>query len=893
MGTDQAYWQNQGPERIRNCAIEKYGKLNVAMSNKDEARFGRNGSRKVSLTGKHAGWDQDFETGEGDFMKPPAGRKTDDGTASDNFRFMFGKSGATNNENAKDGQSAKNGKASGDMDIMVNEKVKWTEKQAVGNFWDCGVPICDFDAGPDEVIDTKAAGYLHHTRGLPLGYLRHIAKIDSVRFHPKHQSSPDAMAFPALICPAMNKDGLVTGLQAIRIHEVGGQWVKLAKGDKISGGRLTGAAFKLPAGKTDVTDGTLVLVDGPEDALSINCAAEIAVRATLGAGNIGKQDIEIGRRIIVFDDAGGEGLKGAQQLAAVGHEVLITRAPEPFKDANDLFCSEGGPELVRQAIQEAAAVTPPPSKDVPAILLGGHFDRDVAETLEALNRHDPPILFQRGSNIVRIVQLDRDDVAQGITIPATTAQIIQLRPDDLRLWMARSATYEREVKAGSKTVDPPVGLARAILANYGGWPFRHLVALSSTPIIRTDGSIEVNPGYDARTGVFYNGSAGKLSIPETVGLEDAIAAKDRLFEIFGEFPFADGDLSRSVLLSYLLTLVIRPMIPLAPMLLITATTPGTGKGLLIRCCNLIVFGHDAVLLPALSGHQSSNEEEERKRITSMLLRGVQSAHFDNVSEKSIGSTALNALLTTDMWTDRVLGVSETPQLPARMMLVASGNNVAARGDQVRRTVRIHLDAGVEKPELRTFEISDLADYVRRNRSRLLSDLLTILIAYRKAGRPGADDKLLGSFEEWSREVAGPIRWLGLPDPTESQNALAGLDPETESLAAFLAAWSDMFGERELRLVDMLREIEPTQKPTGTYFGGADDDSPAQSTWEANEARKQALRDAIENAIGSTGTQSQKLGNWLRYRLDRVCNGYVLTSRTDGHSKTSRWCVKTM
>jgi hypothetical protein len=160
------------------------------------------------------------------------------------------------------------------------------------------------------------------------------------------------------------------------------------------------------------------------------------------------------------------------------------------------------------------------------------------------------------------------------------------------------------------------------------------------------------------------------------------------------------------------------------------------------------------------------------------LNGI---NLDNWT-RPIGGESMNTLLTAGEWSDRVLGRSETVTLPARIALAATGNNLSVRGDMTRRSLIIQLDAGVERPELRQFKEPNLPGLVLRRRGELLAALFAILKkGYRQARRPGHRDQLLGRFEPWSMAVAAPIRWLGYPDPTDSQARLREADPEAESV----------------------------------------------------------------------------------------------------------------
>jgi len=309
--------------------------------------------------------------------------------------------------------------------------------------------------------------------------------------------------------------------------------------------------------------------------------------------------------------------------------------------------------------------------------------------------------------------------------------------------------------------------------------------------LRADGELVCGPGYDADSQLYVEGKIPGLLLPDNVSHADAKSAADSVLDIFAEFPFEDAKLDSSVVLAYALTLLQRQMLPTAPLFGISATSPGTGKGLRVDAVNLLVRGVDAARMPPVSGREG--EDEMRKRITAFIIQGLTSLNLDNYS-RPIGGDSLNALLTTTEWTDRVLGTNTTTKLPACCTLAATGNNLTVRGDMVRRSLLVKLDAGVEHPERRQFKEKNLPQRVLRDRPELLRQLFLILKGYRQSGCTDFDDDVLGRFEEWSRSVCHPIRWLGFPDPVISQERLQDIDPEKENLTRLLAAWHKVFGD---------------------------------------------------------------------------------------------------
>ena len=537
-------------------------------------------------------------------------------------------------------------------------------------------------------------------------------------------------------------------------------------------------------------------------------------------------------------------------------------------DAFDLFriLEHGGdPKAALRAVDPRPVIR----------LQGGGLEKITRQAINAMAETDPPEVFQRGTTLVRVAHLPKAGDAHGVQIPEGSVILQPLDPVSLRLPLARAAIWQRGKKLNDGVVwndtDPPQDIAATLLKMPGEWgELPVLVGVAEAPILRPDGSVHDQRGYDSETRLYYEGHAPRISRikPQDLTLVNARLAADYLLKPFAEFPFADPDLDRSVVLAYMLTLALRPMLPLAPLFGVSATSPGTGKGLLIEACNLIVRGRDPATMAPPSGQGA--DDEMRKRITALLIQGAASVNLDNWTS-TVGGNALNALLTAEIWTDRVLGQSQTVSLPNRATLACTGNNLIVRGDTVRRTLLTSLDSGVERPELRGFKIANLQEHIRKDRRSLLSCMYFILQAYKAAGEPERGGKVLGRFEDWSRSVAAPIRWLGRPDPVESQKRLRADDPETQRLGAFLAAWHDVFGDEWVTTKQVL-DATPFALPSAA---------------EKYEALREALEDVAPGERPGT-INSGRLGWYCTKKRGRLCDGLHL--QEDAATKRKRYRV---
>jgi hypothetical protein len=241
--------------------------------------------------------------------------------------------------------------------------------------------------------------------------------------------------------------------------------------------------------------------------------------------------------------------------------------------------------------------------------------------------------------------------------------------------------------------------------------------------------------------------------------------------------------------------------------------------------------------------------------------------FDNIPRgQQIRSAALDAALTTAIWSDRVLGVSRNVALPFDAFVTITGNNIVPYGDTVRRGIYCTIVPDVERPETRTFTIPDLAAHLHRERRRLLVAALTIMAAHRAAGSPEMTTAL-GSFEAWSRRVRDPIVWLGMPDPVSTQEAMHSENEEGADLADLLVALRQEFGTVAFRAAQVHGVCYP---PVG----------------DANVALRQAIEGEKPRQVSVRG-----IGRRLTSHAKRVRGGLRLVAKIDQHDKVSTFRIE--
>lgn len=342
-----------------------------------------------------------------------------------------------------------------------------------------------------------------------------------------------------------------------------------------------------------------------------------------------------------------------------------------------------------------------------------------------------------------------------------------------------------------KKSDCPERLAKIFIAR-GEWKLPLLQGVITAPTLRADGSVLDQEGYDAKTGLFFHSNEKFLPLKAQPKMEDAIAAIAIFKDLLKDFLFIDSA-SFSVAISAILTALIRRSLITAPLHAFNAPKKGSGKSLLADVVGIIATGFKPTLMS-----QPENQTEERKRLLSLLMVGDPVICIDNV-ERPLGSDALCTILTSERWSERLLGANKNIDVSTNVMFLATGNNIIFQGDLTRRVLKSTIDPKCERPEERKFDV-DLQSYSKMHRALLVDAGLTILKAYDFAGRPSQNLPQLGSFEQWSSWVRSALIWSGLQDPCETRNSIEDKDPISRSLKRLLMIWHREFKEPVLARV---------------------------------------------------------------------------------------------
>jgi hypothetical protein len=208
---------------------------------------------------------------------------------------------------------------------------------------------------------------------------------------------------------------------------------------------------------------------------------------------------------------------------------------------------------------------------------------------------------------------------------------------------------------------------------------------------------------------------------------------------------------------------------------------------------------------------------------------------------------------------RLLGYSRNIPTAMNASIFATGNNLVIAGDLTRRCLLGSLDAKVERPELREFQV-DVIEEAHDRRGELVVAGLTVLRAWHVARAKGDRVNAVpyGGFTDWSRRVREPLLWLGEPDPCDTVAKVRANDPMRDELGAVLLQWKEHLGVHSAYTVQAVIE-RAVNFPT--FYT--------------------ALMNVAASRAGGT-VSNDRLGRWLKRVQGKIVNGLKLVQEGNAH-----------
>jgi hypothetical protein len=454
---------------------------------------------------------------------------------------------------------------------------------------------------------------------------------------------------------------------------------------------------------------------------------------------------------------------------------------------------------------------------------------EVVRNLTASNDKDPK-LFRHGSEVVR---LDGPPVVtQALNLPTLT------------YFADKVMDFERSLPRGGTAVATlPKGVGETILSMSSS-AFVPLERISLTPYFTRSGEYVSSYGYNAEARTFYSPSLSMtpLPVPEEPTPDEVQASLAFIrTEVLHDFFFV-SEADRAHAIALMLLPFVRDLIDgPTPLHDIEAPTRGSGKGKLASVLLMPGVGAKPLGFTAPVG-----EEEWQKALFSHLRETPQALIIDNVNSK-VTSAALCMALTEGEFSSRVLGVSQSARVPVRSVWVMTANNPRFSDEVARRTVRIRIDAQVERPENRGgWRHPYIEQWCAEHRAELVQACCTMVQGWVRAGMPElVSDRLLGSFERWHTVMGGLLDYLGVPGLLGNrEDFLAAGDDEAD-------AWGQLV---QLMRLDITAE------------------------WSSAALAELVLEHGISIDLGRSENKALMMGRELSRQRDRWHDGHQISKR---------------
>ena len=295
---------------------------------------------------------------------------------------------------------------------------------------------------------------------------------------------------------------------------------------------------------------------------------------------------------------------------------------------------------------------------------------------------------------------------------------------------------------------------------------RKLSGIYHHPILTEDGILDFSVGYNPKSRVFIPESSHfdmeQMSVSE---------AKLTLLELISDFQFQDDE-SCFMALALPLTMICRQFINDATPIFGFVGESGAGKSLLVKALYQLVTG-----TPVQEQQTPHTASEWNKVIFARLLSGEQLIYFDNVNRKDeqgndveLESNALASATTAGLFTDRVLGVSETRSVEVNSTFAISGIGIDSliSEELYKRLIFVKLYPCEKSPD--QFKYYPLVKHIQTARPQLMSAYMTLIQDWIDAGKPSGS-QYLNRFESWSSVIGGIFENAGIynaiPNPTGS------------------------------------------------------------------------------------------------------------------------------
>lgn len=385
------------------------------------------------------------------------------------------------------------------------------------------------------------------------------------------------------------------------------------------------------------------------------------------------------------------------------------------------------------------------------------------------------------------------------------AQVWPLTPAGLQTRVEVGYRLVQRTSAGYEDASMPFEMARHALeaakGRLGTNSLRSFKMVTHTPLLRPDGTVLDEPGYDQSTRVLYLPDPAleqqAVQVPDRPSAAQVRAAAELILEPYSEFAFKDPT-HLSNLLGALMIPTLRLLVgPPYPLFGIDAPDRGSGKSYLAETLRV---AHGGVLIPSWP-----TTEEEVGKVIGARLRTTTApvVTFDNI-RGVLRSANLESVATAKEITPRILGESRDETFTNDRLWTFTANNMTIGGDLDRRIFPISIDPGVPDPHLRLgpregqkWKLHPVK-WMQAHRGEVLGAILTLARGWSQAGSPEARSSRSDDYDRLVRVVGGILEWAEMGEGSfgKVSEATTLRSEDLENWGDWLEALVEQFGEGE-------------------------------------------------------------------------------------------------
>jgi len=287
-------------------------------------------------------------------------------------------------------------------------------------------------------------------------------------------------------------------------------------------------------------------------------------------------------------------------------------------------------------------------------------------------------------------------------------------------------------------------------------------------------------GYDIRFSSWLPYNSPEISNPD-MNLEEAKGVIERMFKEFCFETKQDYINAIAGLLTPFLRGLFTTFNTRTPVFFYLANRERAGKDYLAGITGIVYEGNNLEESPISNSEnaRSNNTDELRKKVLAAFINGRKRLHFSN-NKGYIDNAVLEAVATSEKYSDRLLGKSELLTFDNELDISLSGNvGVGFTPDFANRCRFVRLFLDIENANARSFENPDLHEWVRKNRSLILSAFFSLVKNWINNGSPKG--KLpFASFHQWANICGGIMESAGYESPCIPDTDILSLGGDSET-----------------------------------------------------------------------------------------------------------------